>query len=164
MIRLWQFATTYNTKIGINLIHYSLPYFNEGEDRVLQFKESDEESIRSIIQDLASKKRERPDLLRIPKTSLNSIPDWLLKGPKMRVPCNAGRLVWIGADGTVQLCYVTFKLGNLNENRLRDLMHTQAHRDAARDAFKLNCPNCHCDYDKRTLAHLPSRWKYRNPI
>jgi cyclic pyranopterin phosphate synthase len=78
----------------------------------------------------------------------------------MKVPCNAGRLIWIGADGSVQLCYVTFKLGNLNEQRLSELVFTDAHRNAAQNAFKLDCPNCHCGYDKRILGHLPSRLKY----
>ena len=30
------------------------------------------------------------------------------------------KLVWIGADGSVQLCDVAFPLGNVNERRLRD--------------------------------------------
>jgi len=46
----------------------------------------------------------------------------------------------VGPDGTVQLCYVTFKLGNLHGTRLRDLVFTKAHEKASRDAFSLNCP------------------------
>ena len=78
----------------------------------------------------------------------------------MRVPCDRYRLIWIGANGVVQLCYVTFVLGNLHENRLRELLFTQAHRDASRNAFKLNCPNCHCAFDARTRLHAPSRRAY----
>lgn len=158
---VWEFAERYNTRLGVNLIHYSLPYFNEGEDRQLQFTPEDADDINLIVDELARLKQKRPDLLPIPSTALNSVPDWLLKGPDMKVPCNASRLIWIGADGTVQLCYVAFKLGNLNEGRLLDMVHTDDHRDAAQRAFKLNCPNCHCSYDKRTLGHLPSRLKYR---
>jgi len=94
---------------------------------------------------------------------LRSIPDWLLKGPNMRVPCDRHRLIWVGADGTVQMCYVTFKLGNLHEQRLKDMLHTQQHIQAARDAFKLNCPNCHCAFGARTLAHGPTHRKYSTP-
>jgi hypothetical protein len=31
---------------------------------------------------------------------------------------------------------------------------------AARDAFALRCPNCHCGYDERTRKHLPTRRAY----
>lgn len=158
--RVWKFAEKYNTKIGVNLVHYSLPYFNEGEDRKLQFTPDDADDIQLIVEELARLKKLRPDLLPIPGPALRSVPDWLLKGPDMKVPCNAGRLIWIGADGSVQLCYVTFKLGNLNEQRLSELVFTDAHRNAAQNAFKLDCPNCHCGYDKRILGHLPSRLKY----
>jgi cyclic pyranopterin phosphate synthase len=157
---VWEFAKRYDTRLGVNLIHYSLPYFNEGKDRHLQFTPDDAENIKRAVDELARFKSERPDLLPIPSTALRSVPDWLLKGPDMKVPCNAGRLIWIGADGTVQLCYVTFKLGNLHEGRLIDMVHTKQHKDAARRAFELDCPNCHCSYDKRTLGHLPSRLKY----
>ena len=60
----------------------------------------------------------------------------------------------MGPDGTVQMCYVTFKLGNLHQNRLSELLHTPQHDKAAKDAYALNCPNCNCGYDKRvrTLA------------
>lgn len=43
-----------------------------------------------------------------------SITDWLLKGPEMRVPCDAYCMVWVGADGSVKLCCVTFLLGSLH--------------------------------------------------
>jgi cyclic pyranopterin phosphate synthase len=78
----------------------------------------------------------------------------------MRVPCDAKKLIWVGADGTVQLCYVTFKLGNIRERPLRQMLFTPTHRNAARDAFSLNCPNCHCERNDRILKHLPSRLKY----
>ena len=64
---------------------------------------------------------------------LRSAADWLLLGADMRVPCDSHQMLWIGADGTVQQCYVTFKLGNLHENRLTDILFTEAHRQAARD-------------------------------
>jgi cyclic pyranopterin phosphate synthase len=92
--------------------------------------------------------------------ALRSIPDWLIKGPDMTVPCDRYRLIWVGADGTVQLCYVTFKLGNLHEKRFSEMLFTPEHRQASRDAFALKCPRCHCSYPSRTAMHAPSRWKY----
>lgn len=94
---------------------------------------------------------------------LRSIPDWLLKGADMRVPCDARNLLWVGADGTVQMCYVTFNLGNLHQQRLPDMLFGDAHKKAARDAFALNCPNCHCERNSRIQKHFPTRRLYGSP-
>ena len=158
--RTWRFAEKYRTPIGVSLIHYSLPYFTEGPDRELQFKPEDRPVIENVVAELIRLKRIRPELVQQSVLALRSIPDWLIKGPDMRVPCDRYRLIWIGADGTVQLCYVTFKLGNLNESRLADLAFTAEHRKASQDAFALRCPNCHCSYHHRIESHLPSRIRY----
>lgn len=156
----WEFACRYATPMQIDLVHYSLPYFTEGPERELQFRPEDRPAIERLVAQLAAWKRERPDLIETSDLALRAIPDWLLRGAAMKVPCDKYRMLWIGADGTVQLCYVTFRLGNLNETRLADLVGTPAHAQAARDAFALRCPNCHCGYDERTRKHLPSRRAY----
>lgn len=158
--RTWQFAERYSAPIGISLIHYSLPYFTEGPDRGLQFRLDDRPMIDSVVAELIRLKSARPELIQQSLSGLRSIPDWLIKGPEMRVPCDRYRMIWIGADGTVQLCYVTFRLGNLNHQRLSKLLFTPAHGRAARDAFLLKCPNCHCNYDARIRMDGRSRAKY----
>lgn len=45
----WNFATRYDLDIRVDLIHYSLPYFTEGPDRELQFKESDRDMISAFL-------------------------------------------------------------------------------------------------------------------
>lgn len=154
------FAERYGMAIRVDLVHYSLPYFQEGEDRWLQFGPEDRPRIEKIVDRLVQLKREKPALLNHTIPGLRSIPDWLIKGPNMKVPCTAYEMVWIGADGTVQMCYVTFKLGNLHEKRFRDIIFTEGHRCAARDAFQLNCPNCHCSSNERVMRHAPSLRKY----
>ena len=91
---------------------------------------------------------------------LRSVTDWLLLGPAMKVPCTAYEMIWVGADGTVQMCYVTFKLGNLKQTRLRDMLNTDQHNQAAQDAFAVKCPNCHCSSNERIMRHTPSLKKY----
>lgn len=162
--RVWEFAEKYSTPIGISLIHYSLPYFTEGPDKMLQFRPEDRPAIEAVVGELIRLKSSRPELIQQSLMGLRSIPDWLIKGPDMKVPCERYRLIWIGADGTVQLCYVTFKLGNLHEKRLAELLFTPAHDQAAKDAFALRCPNCHCNYDTRVRLHIPSRRKYSEPV
>jgi len=157
---MWEFAERYNAPVGVSLIHYSLPYFTEGPDRQLQFRPEDRGAIEVVVQELLRLKRLRPELLQQSEMALRSVPDWLLKGPDMKVPCERYRLLWVGADGTVQLCYVTFKLGDLHEKRLADMLFTAEHEQASRDAFKLKCPNCHCSYHNRIERHAPSRLRY----
>lgn len=148
----WRFALRYNLRFQVDLVHYSLPYFSEGNDRELQFTSRDRPALEAVTAALAGMKAARPDLYPESIQSIYSIADWAIKGPEMRVPCTASRLIWVGADGTVQLCYVTFKLGSLHQARLRDMLFTDAHCQASRDAFTLNCPNCHCERDDRIQA------------
>jgi len=156
----WRFAERYGMEIFINLVHYSLPYFTEGEDRELQFTPQDRPQVERVVAELLELQQRQPKLLPTSPIAVRSIPDWLIKGPDMRVPCDRHQLIWVGADGTVQMCYVTFKLGNLHQTRLKDMLFNAAHRQAARDAFALNCSNCHCGYETRTLAHPPTRRRY----
>lgn len=156
----WGFATRYAMPIQVDLIHYSLPYFSEGPGRMLQFRPEDRPAIERVVEELLRRRDERPDLLPQSARSLRSIPDWLVKGSAMRVPCDRYEMIWVGADGTVQLCYVTFRLGNLHERRLSEMLLGDAHRRAARDCFAVRCPNCHCGYAARVDKHLPSRRQY----
>lgn len=156
----WEFAQRYDLSFHTDLIHYSLPYFSEGADRELQFDETDRARIMAWVTELVRLKSADPERIREPLLSLYSIPDWLLKGPAMRVPCDAYKLIWVGADGTVQLCYAAFPLGNLHERRLREILFSEAHQRASRDGFALNCPNCHCERGSRILKDLPSRRHY----
>jgi MoaA/NifB/PqqE/SkfB family radical SAM enzyme len=160
----FRFAERYGAAITVNLIHYSLPYFTAGEKGELQFTSEDRGVIHQVISALEQFRSIRPDLLPQSLIALRAIPDWLLQGPKMRIPCLNHRLIWVGADGTVQMCYVTFRLGNLHEDRLCDLVFSREHYRAARDAFALNCPNCHCGFDSRTQAFGPTRRLYQQGL
>ena len=160
----WQFAERYDMGFRIDLVHYSLPYFTEGPDRQLQFRPEDRRAIEAVAVELEHLKCAQPERLRESLHGIRSIPDWLLKGPEMRVPCDAYQMIWVGADGTVQLCYVTFRLGNLHEQRLATMLYGDKHRQAARNAFALKCPNCHCERDSRVQKHGPSRRLYSKPL
>jgi MoaA/NifB/PqqE/SkfB family radical SAM enzyme len=158
------FAEKYDLTLSVDLIHYSLPYFTDGANQELQFREEDRPLIVDWVAALADIKAKHPQRIKESLLSIYSIPDWLVKKPNMRVPCDAHKLIWIGADGTVQLCYAAFSLGNLHERRLRDILFTDAHRRAAQGAFALNCPNCHCERESRILKHAQSREYYNRII
>lgn len=155
-----RFAECYDAAVQIDVVHYSLPYFQDGPETELQFRPEDADDLRRSIDHLLAIKDRQPDLLTASPMALVSLEDWALKQSAMRVPCDARKLLWIGADGSVMLCYVTFPLGNLHEKRLRDILYTPGHHAAARDAFALNCPNCHCESAARIEKHGPSNRKY----
>lgn len=154
------FADRFQASIHVDMVHYSLPYFQEGPERELQFRPEDRPAVDRVIGHLLKIKQARPDLLTESAVALASFADWAMEQENMRVPCDARKLLWVGADGSVMLCYVTFPLGNLHEKRLRDILYTDSHHAAARDAFQLNCPNCHCEAASRIEKHGPSFQKY----
>lgn len=147
---LRRIAERYDARIQIDIVHYSLPYFQDGPELDLQFVPGEDEArIDRLVTHLVNVKASQPGLLTESAASLASIGDWALRQSEMRIACDAGKLLWIGADGSVKLCYVTFDLGNLHEKRLAEMLYTEAHHAAARDAFRLNCPNCHCERGAR---------------
>ncbi|WP_082688669.1 radical SAM protein [Ruegeria marisrubri] len=159
--RMLRFAQEMQAEVFINLVHYSLPYFKSGaEAEKFSFDQRDHSVLVEISERLIEVRRKKPGLIANSERGLRSIPDWLIKKERMKVPCTAYDLIWIGADGSVQLCYVTFKLGNLHTNTLLELLQTEKHRKAEQNAFKLNCPNCHCGYDARIARHKASWLKY----
>jgi len=156
----WAFATRYDTPIYVNLFHYSLPYFTEGTESELKFDPADRAMVERVVDELLQLQQQSPHMFENSRIGLQSIPDWLIRGANMRVPCTERELIWVGADGTVQMCYVTFRLGNLHEKRLKELLFSPEHHRAARDSVALNCPNCHCSYDRRTNEHFATRRLY----
>lgn len=154
------FAERYDARIQVDLIHYSLPYFSEGPDRELQFRPEDRPAVEKLVSLLLARAEANPSRFLQDSTGLRSIPDWLILGPDMRVPCDSHQMLWVGADGSVQQCYVTFPLGNLHHQSLKDIVFTDQHKLAAKDSFRLACPNCHCNYHDRVAKHAPSRAKY----
>lgn len=156
----WDFAMRYDMSFHTDLVHYSLPYFTQGMDTEIQFRPEDMGRLQDVTDRLVALKQEHPR--RIPESieSLRSIPDWLSKGPEMRIPCDAYNMIWVGADGSVKLCYVTFDLGNLHEQSLAEMMNSDKHVAASQGAFKLDCPNCHCERDSRIQKDRASRKRY----
>jgi cyclic pyranopterin phosphate synthase len=159
--RVWELASRYDLMLQIDLVHYSFPYFTNGPENELPFSEADRDKLERFVERLFELRKLSPRMMYESDASLRSIPDWALKKADMRVPCDAYKMIWIGADGSVQMCYVAFPLGNIHQTPLRDMLFTSAHRNAAQAAFKLNCPNCQCGRDNRINTHLPSLLKYK---
>ncbi len=155
----WDFAERHGLFFHMDLYGYSAPFFKD-EAGTLAPREADRERIEGVAAELLRLKRAQPERFPQSEALIRSIPDWLLLGKDMRVPCDAYQLIWVGADGRVQLCDVAFELGNLHETRLRDMLFTDRHRTACRDGFRLDCPNCTCKSNTRILKHAASMRRY----
>src|SRR4026209_583705 len=98
-----------------------MPFFTDGPDGVRPFSEAGRAAVEAVGAELVQLKRRHPRRFPQSLEFVRSVPDWLLMRPGMRGPCDAYELVWVGADGSVQLCDVTFPLGNLHRHRLGEL-------------------------------------------
>jgi cyclic pyranopterin phosphate synthase len=161
LTRAWDFARRFDMYFHIDLISYSVPFFVQGEENEFHIKEEDAPEIESVVHQLLHLKQQEPSRFLHSEEFLRSIPDWLQKKSDMRVPCDAYQMIWIGADGTVQLCDTALPLGNVNQSRLTEILFGKEHRCAARDAFLLNCPNCICRAESRIQKDLVSMRHYR---
>ena len=156
----WSFAERFDMALQVNLLSYSLQFFTNDAGGELCFTSRDRDMVDEVGAALLALRDAHPERFPQSRPMIRAIPDLLMDGPASRIPCDAYDSLWVGADGTVQICDTAFKLGNANEHRLRDLLFTESHRKACRDAFALRCVNCHCKMDTRILKHNASMAKY----
>ncbi|MCK5854349.1 MAG: radical SAM protein [Sulfurovaceae bacterium] len=157
-----EFALKHNIGYSIALVHYDFPYFNNGEDDGLQLFEEDLPAILEVQKELIALKKLHPNLILNSMTSLNAIPDWLMKKGEIDIPCYRYDHLWIGSNGEVRVCQKSALLGNINDEKFRDILNTKEHTQSTRDCFALNCSGCHVDYDNRTVQTPKSRKEYAN--
>lgn len=162
--RAWSFAREYDMYFHLDLANFAAPFFVQDPDAGILPRPEDRPRIDDVVRRMLALKRAEPDRFLHSEEFLRSVPDWLLKGAAMRVPCDAYELLWIGADGTLQLCDVALPLGNVNEQRLRDILFSREHRKASLDAFRLNCPNCTCKVEGRIQKDAASIRRYSKPL
>ncbi|MCP5023693.1 MAG: radical SAM protein [bacterium] len=162
--RAWDFALEHDLYFHLDLYGYSVPFFARGPEDSLAFLPGDEPMLADLVECLLELRRLRPDRFPHAESFIRSIPDWVTLCEDMRVPCDAYQLLWLGADGSLQLCDTAFPLGNVNEKRLKDLVLNKKHAKAAQDGFLLNCPNCTCKVDSRIRRHGPSYRKYSREL
>lgn len=160
LLDAWRLVERYDLFFHLDLYGYSIPFFTSGPEGELAFRPEDRPALEELVAKLLELRRTAPSRFLHSEAFVRSVPDWVLQCADMRVPCDAYELLWIGADGTVQLCDTAFPLGNVNERPLREMLFTPEHHQAARDGFQLKCPNCTCKVDSRLRRHGPSWRKY----
>ena len=65
-------------------------------------------------------------------------------------------ILLLAAVAGFHMITLLLSLGNLNDKRLRDMLFTGTHCQAARDGFALKCPTCMCKIDSRIRRHSAS--------
>lgn len=151
----WDFASTYGMFFSVDPISETIPFFVDPTG-VLDFEEEHRPRLEAMSAALIAKKRANPTRMPQSLELLNALPELLLHPETVRIPCDANELIWVGANGVVQLCDTAFPLGNIHERPLREILFTDEHKQACVRAFKLDCPNCHCKIDSRMRKHGPS--------
>ena len=157
----WKLAERYGMFLHVDLVSFSTPFFLSDKQAGIALTADDRSVLDEMVRDLLTYKDLVEDRVPHSREFIRSIPDWLLKQEAMCVPCDAYQNLWIGADGTVQLCDTALELGSIKKQRLSEIVFSDAHRRASRDAFLLNCPNCICNPESRIQKHAPSMRKYR---
>jgi MoaA/NifB/PqqE/SkfB family radical SAM enzyme len=68
------------------------------------------------------------------------------------------KMVYLGSHGEVYLgCYAMDPIGNLRENKLRDILDSEQVRDLARKMYSMECPGCTNRYEiNMAYKHLIS--------
>ncbi|HTW27964.1 MAG TPA: radical SAM protein [Acetobacteraceae bacterium] len=158
--RAWEFARRFDMFFHVDLANYAAPFFVQGFDNDLQLRPEDRGSVETVALAMLALKRAEPERFLHSVEFIRSVPDWMLQGPAMRVRCDAYELLWVGADGTVQLCDVALPLGNVHQTRLRDILFSRRHREAALAAFRLDCPNCTCKAETRIVKDAAAMRRY----
>jgi cyclic pyranopterin phosphate synthase len=153
------FARAFDLHLHVDPISKAIPFFRDPTG-VLDLTEEHRAQLEAVTAELLRYKAERPDRVPPSATFLRALPDLLLHDAAHAIPCDAYELIWVGADGSVQLCDTHFPLGSLREERLRDILFSPAHCRAAIDGFRLRCPACMCKIDSRMRRHTASIHRY----
>ncbi|MBL8897973.1 MAG: radical SAM protein [Planctomycetes bacterium] len=155
----WEFASRFGLYFNVDPISKVIPFFTDPEGE-LGFEPQDREQLAPVVRELLRLKSQHPERMPQSLELLRALPELLLQPGSLKVPCDAYQLLWVGADGGLQLCDSAFPLGNLHERPLSEILFGKEHRDAARAGFRLECCNCNCKIDSRIRRHAPTLKRY----
>lgn len=151
----WALVEQYDLHLGVDPVSRTIPFFRE-PGAELDVTEDLRADLVAVSDELVRLKNLTPRRVVPSRTFLRALPSLLLENAAASIPCDAYELIWVGADGSVQLCDVAFPLGNLHRTRLRDILFTERHCEAAQRGFQLQCPTCLCKIDSRIRRHSAS--------
>ena len=101
----WDFAERFSMTFHTDLLHYSLPYFTDGIEADLHFRPADSAALGELVTELVRLKQSYPGRICESLASINSIPDWLLRG--LACACRVTRGSSSGRVPTALCSYAT---------------------------------------------------------
>ncbi len=158
--RLIELAKSLGINWTFNLLDTNLYFYKNVDDRSLIV--DDDKTVDQVIDYLFKVRDQRPDLFCLDSASLKFARSYL-KGYKNYAPCALGYFrFYIDSQLNVYSgCWALKPLGNLKEQRLKDVIASNQYRKRVRDMFDLKCPGCTCGYIYNfMIAELPSTVKY----
>jgi MoaA/NifB/PqqE/SkfB family radical SAM enzyme len=153
-------AEELDVPLGAVLLQYDFPYFSEGEQHELQLFARDRPALEDLSRELLSLKRLRPARISTSEAAIASIPDWVVGKQAQRIPCVLDDVLFVLPNGAVHVCPKHAAIGNIRNDRLRDVVHGPGHCAEVRDCFALKCDGCQYRFDRRTDLDAASRRRY----
>jgi len=148
---------------SFNLLDSNLYFFQNIDENNL--KVSDQKLIDKTIDYLYKVKKENPKVFNLDNKSLEFVRDYLkFKNPKFF--CVIGYLrIYIDSKLNIYSgCWALPPLGNLKQERLKNILHSPKYKKRVQDMFYLKCPKCSCGYiESCMINNLPSTIKYLLP-
>ncbi len=160
---LIKFCQELKTTWTFNLLDNNLYFFQQIDEKNL--KVSDLKLIDKIIDHLYKTKKELPKLFNLDNKSLEFARSYMkLENPDFS--CVTGYLrVYIDSKLNVYSgCWVLPPIGNLKEEKLKNILSSKKYKERAQKMFYLKCPKCTCGYVENCMINnLPSTIKYMLP-
>ena len=101
----WSFAREHDLFLGVDPVSKTIPFFQDPTG-TLDLTEAHRDDVEQVAKALVQLKQDFPDRIPPSLPFLRALPDLLLKDAAKEIPCDAYELLWVGADGSLQLCDV----------------------------------------------------------
>jgi len=151
-------------KLGVtwsfNLLDNNLYFFQNIDEGSL--KVSDQKLIDKTIDYLYKSKKEVPEVFNLDDKSLEFARDYMkLKNPHFFCVIGYVRIYIDSKLNVYSGCWALPPLGNLKEEKLKNILRSPKYKKRVQEMFHLKCPKCTCGYiESCMINNLPLTIKY----
>ncbi|MBI4845688.1 MAG: radical SAM protein [Candidatus Omnitrophica bacterium] len=164
ILKLIEDAKKLNVPVIIQLPTFTPYYFKTVDDQIkkeLWINQEHAQELNHLVEKLIAIKRKDCGLIVNSFSSLRSFPRYFLDSRAKGIPCYiafSGR-IWVNYSGEVFLCQSMPALGDLNKNKLAQIIASPEWRRMLHKMFRKQCLGCSCMYDSNIDAHFPIAWQ-----
>lgn len=145
----------------VNLFDYT-PYFFKSKEpeRHLFWIDNDEDAdlLKKLQKDFIDKKRNDPESIYHTYTEIEYFGRYFKDPLQKNIPCIVSQQrIGIDSGGNVYGgCWSMGSFGNLKENSLKNIIHSEKYQTLHKKMFFKNCCACSCGYSMNLRYYLPS--------